>query len=66
VEGGRVYNDTRSHYPYFAFLYTLFFTGMRPSELVALRVGSVSLRAQTLQVERSRHLGSEAAPNFAE
>jgi integrase len=56
------FNDTRPHYPYFAFLYTLFFTGMRPSELVALRVGSVNLRARTLQVERSRHLGSEAAP----
>ena len=35
---------------------------MRPSELVALRVGSVNLPARTLQVERSRHLGSEAAP----
>jgi integrase len=56
------FNDTRRHYPYFAFLYTLFFTGMRPSELVALRVGSVNLHARTLQVERSRHLGSEAAP----
>jgi integrase len=43
------FNDTRPHYPYFAFLYTLFFTGMRPSELVALRVGSVNLRARTLQ-----------------
>ena len=40
----------------------VFFTGMRPSELVAVRVGSVNLHARTLQVERSRHLGSEAAP----
>ena len=56
------FNDTRPHYPYFAFLYTLFFTGMRPSELVAVRVGSVNLHARTLQVERSRHLGAEAAP----
>ena len=56
------FNDTRPHYPYFAFLHTLFFTGMRPSELVAVRVGSVNLNARTLQVERSRHLGAEAAP----
>jgi integrase len=56
------FSDTRPHYPYFAFLYTLFFTGMRLSELVVLRVGSVNLRARTLQVERSRHLGSDAAP----
>jgi integrase len=56
------FNDTRPHYAYFAFLYTLFFTGMRPSELVAVRVGSVNLHAHTLQVERSRHLGAEAAP----
>jgi integrase len=56
------FNDTRSHYPYFAFLYTLFFTGMRPSELVAVRVGSINIHARTLQVERSRHLGAEAAP----
>jgi integrase len=30
------FNDTRFHYPYFAFLYTLFFTGMRPSEAAAV------------------------------
>jgi len=35
---------------------------MRPSELIAVRVGSVNLHARTLQVERSRHLGTEAAP----
>jgi integrase len=45
-----------------AFLYTLFFTGMRPSEAVAVRIRSVDLNARTLQVERSRHLGAEAAP----
>ncbi|MHB8384527.1 MAG: Arm DNA-binding domain-containing protein [Candidatus Binataceae bacterium] len=56
------FNDTRMHYPYFAFLYTLFFTGMRPSEAVAVRIGSLNLGARTVQVERSRHLGAEAAP----
>jgi integrase len=59
------FNDTRLHYPYFAFLYTLFFTGMRPSEAVAVRIGGVNLGARTLQVERSRHLGVEAAPKTA-
>ena len=56
------FNDTKPHYPYYAFLYTLFFTGMRPSEAVAVRIRSVDLNARTLQVERSRHLGAEAAP----
>src|SRR5215469_1243436 len=56
------FNETRPHYPYFAFLYTLLFTSMRPSELVAVRVGSVNLHARTLQVGRSHHLGAEAAP----
>ena len=56
------FNDTKPHYPYYAFLYTLFFTGMRPSEAVAVRIRSIDLNARTLQVERSRHLGAEAAP----
>jgi hypothetical protein len=56
------FNDNRPHYPYYAFPYTLFFTGMRPSEAVAARVGNLNLTARTLQVERSRHLGEEAAP----
>ena len=56
------FNDTVRHYPYFAFLYTLFFTGMRPSELCAVRIRSVNLKAGSIQVDRSRHLGVEAAP----
>ena len=56
------FNDNRPHYPYFAFLYTLFFTGMRPSEAVAVRTSCVNLSARTIQVERSRHLGAEAPP----
>jgi integrase len=56
------FNDTRLHYPYFAFLFTLFFTGMRPSEAVAVRIRSFNLGARTVQVERSRYLGAEAAP----
>ncbi len=56
------FNDSRPHYAYFAFLYTLFFTGMRPSEAAAVRIYSVNLGARTIQVERSRNLGVEAPP----
>jgi integrase len=47
------FNDTKPHYAYFAFLYTLFFTGMRPSEAVAVRIRSVNPGTRTIQVERS-------------
>jgi integrase len=50
------------HFPYYAFLLTLFYTGLRPSEAVALRVRSLDLAAGTLFVERSRSLRSESAP----
>jgi integrase len=43
------FSNTRPHYPYFALLHTLFFTGMRPSEAAAIRIGSVNLNARTLQ-----------------
>jgi len=56
------FNDTRPHYSYYALLHTLFFTGMRPSEAAAVRSRNVNTRTGTIQVERSRHLGSEAAP----
>ena len=41
------------------------FSGMRPSEPVALRVKSLDLTNGTLFVERSRSLGAEAAPKTA-
>jgi integrase len=50
------------YFPYYAFLFTLFYTGLRPSEAVALRVRSLDLAAGTLFVERSRSLKSESAP----
>lgn len=56
------FNDRREHYPYYAFLFTLLFTGASPSELAALRVRCLNLATGTLRVGRSRHLGSEAAP----
>jgi len=51
-----------SYFPYYAFLFTLFYTGMRPSEAVALRVKSLDLATGALYVERSRSLRAEAAP----
>ena len=50
------------YFPYYAFLLTLFYTGLRPSEAVALRLRSLDLAAGTLFVERSRSLRSESAP----
>jgi integrase len=47
---------------YYPFLYTLFWTGMRPSEATALRVGDVDLRRGTPSITRSRHIGEENAP----
>lgn len=38
------FNNTRSHYSYYAFLHTLFFTGMRPSEVAAVRSRTVNLQ----------------------
>ena len=50
------------HFPYYALLFTLFYTGLRPSEAVALRIKSLDLATGTLFVERSRSLRSESAP----
>jgi integrase len=57
--------QAKSYFPYYAFLFTLFYTGMRPSEAVALRLKSLDLAHGTLIVERSRSLGAEAAPKTA-
>ena len=56
------FNKKRMHYPYYAYLFTLFFTGARPSELAAACVGSLDLRAETLRIRASRHRGVESAP----
>ena len=41
---------------YYPFIYTLLFTGMRPSEALALRWGDVDLRAGFLSITKSRYL----------
>ena len=47
---------------YFPFIYVLFWTGMRPSEVTALRWGDVDLLKGTASITKSRHLQSESAP----
>jgi integrase len=46
----------------YAFLYTLFWSGMRPSEATALRWGDIDLAAGRAEITKSRHLGAESAP----
>ncbi len=52
----------RSHPPYHAYVHTLFWTGMRPSEVSGLRWGDVDLDAGIVRVVRSRHLWEDSAP----
>jgi integrase len=40
----------------------MFWTGMRPSECIALRVGDIDLRNGTISITKSRNLGEERAP----
>lgn len=57
--------QSKPYFPSYAFLFTLFYTGMRLSEAVALRLKSLDLANGTLFVERSRSLGAEAASKTA-
>ena len=52
----------RVHPPYHAFVHTLFWTGVRPSEAAGLQWGDVDLERHVLRVVRSRHMGEESAP----
>ena len=54
------------HPPYHAYVHTLFWTGMRPSEASALSWRDVDLDAGLVQVRRSRHLWEESAPKTAQ
>ena len=47
------------------FLATLFLTGMRPGEAVAVRWRRVDVQRRTLDITTSRHLGYEGAPKTA-
>jgi len=44
----------------FPFVYMLFFTAMRPSEVTALRVANVDADRGLIEIQTSRYLGSEA------
>lgn len=50
---------------YFPFVHTLFWTGMRPSEALALRWGDVDLKAGYISISRSRYLDAEGSPKSA-
>jgi integrase len=50
------------HPSYHAYVFMLFWTGLRPSEASGLRWGDVDLANRRLSVRRSRHLGRYAAP----
>lgn len=54
-------NRMRPHPPYHAFVHTLFWTGMRPSEAAGLHWDDVDLDRSIVRVVRSRHLGQERA-----
>ena len=45
---------------YYAFVYTLFFTGMRPSEALGLSWGDVDLRRGEISISKIRYLGKES------
>jgi integrase len=47
---------------YVPFVYTLFWTGARPSELLALTWGDVDLRSGFIAINKSRYIENEGAP----
>jgi integrase len=62
-ERDRILEKFRKSYPrLYEPMYFLFWTGARPSEAAALRLGDVDLTSGTFTIRRSRHLGEENAP----
>ena len=60
---GRAPAVRRYHHPaYHAYVHTLFWTGLRPSEASGLQWRDVDLRGGRLHVQRSRHLYEDGAP----
>jgi integrase len=47
---------------YFPWVFTLFHTGMRPSEASALTWQDVHLDAMTISISKSRYMGTDSAP----
>ena len=53
------WRERRHYYP---FVFFRFWTGTRPSEAIALRLGDVDLRKRVAHIRRSRVLGTDAKP----
>src|SRR5215831_6882397 len=53
------YFRQKNHF-YYPFVYTLFFTGMRPSEALGLHWSDVDLRRSEISILKSRYLGEES------
>ncbi len=49
----------------YAFIYSLFWTGMRPSEATALRIGDLDLKRGRAEITKSRYLDEESATKTA-
>src|SRR5262245_15770309 len=52
------YFKTKQPY-YYPFVFTQFWTGMRPSETIALRWGDIDLRSGTVSITKSRYYGAD-------
>lgn len=50
---------------YYPFVFTQFWTGLRPGEAIGLRWGDIDLETEKLSVSRSRTLGEDNAPKTA-
>jgi integrase len=59
----RQFHEKAAHY--YPLVYALFFTGMRPSEALALRWGDVDLTRRELIITKSRYLDEEAGTKTA-
>src|SRR5262245_20132687 len=64
---GPDFTQTRQvpHPSYHAFVHTLFWTGLRPSEAAGLQSQDLDLARARLHVQRSRHLYEDGAPKTA-
>ncbi len=57
------FRERQQHY--YPFLATLFGTGARPSEIIALRWGDLDLSAGRLSIDKSHYMGEDGEPKTA-
>ncbi len=55
-----------SDFFYYPWVFTLFHTGMRPSEAAALTWNDVDLLAKTVSISKSRYMGMDSAPKTSQ